>query len=782
MSEMCDKCPLDGCPRITGGWGKPESEIIIVGEAPGAQEIRQDKPFVGRSGTLVDKLLDDAGLHRSQCYITNATLCWPQPHRAPKMNEMNCCLPRLREEILRCENRKVILCLGAASSKLLAGISGIVKDRGVVVPAEDNEFGVPIICTYHPAALLRNIKLYAETLGDYQKVARILQGEQIITTKDVRTIVIDDVTTLAGVQRFDAFLQRLETVDAKVAIDIETCSDGSLYCVGFAWRGEGAVVLTRKACYEHHVIQGLSRVLPRKQLIAHHAPTEMKGLWAAGYSEDITIHTDTMIQSYMLNETLYKETDRRGTNGLKYLAREYLGIPNWQGPVKKYISHLEDHPDPQIVYEYNARDCAYTWLLDQVLEPMLKEKDSHIINTILRPVAPVLARMELLGVRCDREFLAALDVKQTALVEELERDLWFLAGKEFNPKSHPQTNDVFYKHLGLTIPGGLTTEAKALAKIIDEHPIVQALLDFRREDKFLSTYIRGILAGLDENDRCHGEFNTATTVSGRLSSSNPNLQNITAKDDGTARNIFMATPGWILLDGDLSQAEVRVLAMVSGDKALRDACTQADMHTRTATIMFGIQPEDVSAKMRQAAKRLTFGTIYQMSVLSLALELGTSLQEAEELVARFFKAFPDAVAWIEDIKQFALQHGFVESWFGRQRRFPAITEFNQAEILRQAVNFPIQSAASDITLLALIRIAALIRKGEMDKTRLLMTVHDSIVAETEKDWEDAVWMAWLMKQEMEKPAMNDFVPMRCDVKWGHSWGSLEKIDWNDWPW
>ncbi len=247
------------------------------------------------------------------------------------------------------------------------------------------------------------------------------------------------------------------------------------------------------------------------------------------------------------------------------------------------------------------------------------------------------------------------------------------------------------------------------------------------------------------------------------------VQNIPRESD--IRNIFIATPGYTLVEGDLAQAEIRGLAYYSQDKNLIDAITSGmDMHTRTACLMFNKKPEDVTKDMRQAAKRLSFGVIYQMSAQSLAHTLEISVVEAEELIERFFAAYPQAREWIAEVQRQALETGKVVTPFGRVRRFGYVSDDTKGDILRQSVNAPIQSLASDITLTALIKAGKILENSE--DTRLLLTVHDSILLETR---EDPVEVARWLHGIMSAPVLDNRVPFDADVKIGKSWGSLQEV-------
>ena len=737
------------------GYGPDTADLVLVGEAPGDTEVLEGKPFVGRAGQLLNKVLEEVGIDRDACYITNAVNCRPVPHRAPKAKEIVACRNRLIAEI-RQRAPRMVVALGNAAVQALMGRHNMGDVHGTVNWCADvNAFVVP---TYHPAAVLRSPGYYIDLIRDMQRAALYLHEKKVLTSVAQEV----EYVTLHNHDHVLELVERLESL-SEVAVDVETASDGSLLCIGLAWRGDKAVVVTKDALVDKRTVPMLNSALKGKVLIGHNLKFDVKQLWRAGVS-DVRVGEDTMLMSYTLDE-------RPGVHKLKPLVRQYLNVPDYDAPIREYYSHMEDCP-PIELWKYNAYDAAYTYALRNVLRRELDADGTWLLHNVLYPAANVLACMEYTGIMVDREYLQGLASKLRDETQTLEQEMYHLIGRQFNPRSQKQLAQLLYHDLRLPIPDGRwSTDKDALAVIQDFHPLPAKILEYRGKLKMLRTYVEALLDAADDEGRVHTNFNLHGTVTGRLSSSDPiNLQNIPRTEE--ARNAFIATPGYTLVEADLSQAEVRVLAWYCKDPNLIKALAEGgDLHIRTASIMFRKKPEEVTKDLRQAAKRLSFATIYGQSVEALAKELGVSVTEAKELQEQFFSAFPRAREWIKAQQELALATGVVTTPFRRKRRFEYITRDNKAEVLRQAVNAPIQSVASDITLSALIRVGH--KLGNNQNTRLLITVHDSILLETT---EDPIEVARWMKQEMVGDVLDNTVPFDADVKIGPRWGSLKEVE------
>lgn len=765
---LCDRCPLRSCAVVEGA-GPAQARIVVVGEAPGTTEVARGEPFVGRAGQLLDRALAEAGTDREEVYVTNAVLCRPWPHRAPNARELAACRGRLLREV-RERRPTVVLALGGQALKTLSSNNraSITQQHGVAFRSE--ELDAWVVPAYHPARVLREPPLYHDLLRDVRRAVEIAErGRPQEPNEGFEYVVIDD---LEGVREL---CERLRKVGA-AAVDAEWGSDGRLLCLGFAWRKDKAVVVSREALASKRALHLLNNALNGLCLVGHNFKEDAQILWRNGLT-NARVGWDTLLAHYLLDS-------RKGVHGLGRVVADLFAAPDYKAAMKPYMARMEDAPS-DLLHRYNAMDACYTWTVMEHEKERLSEEQKGLLDGLLIPAANVLARMEATGVLVDREYLDRLDVELSQEIVALKKEITRVAGFEFNPNSPAQLLDVLYNRLELPVVGRISTDREAL-EAIDQHlhaegtphPLPSLILRYRKATKLHATYVRGIRKGLDEEGRAHACFNLNTTDTGRLSSSNPfNYQNIPRPDTdgGRIRNLFIATPGWTLVEADYSQAEIRVMAWFSQDPNLIDALSSgADFHIRTACMMFKATPEEVVEKgLRTPAKRLSFGVLYQMSAIGLAKDLSCSVQEAEDLIHRYFDTFDRVLEWIEDTKATVLRQGYVTTPYGRVRRFDLITDQNRNEVLRQAVNFPVQSVASDLTLEALVRLA---EKLPMT-ARPLLTVHDSNVIEAKGDEESVVDVASAVRETMlDVPRRRvPGVPFEVEVKVGHRWGSVKRL-------
>lgn len=756
----CEACPLNGCIKVPGE-GPEKAPLVIVGEAPGVVELRMKRPFVGPTGQLLNTVLQQAGLKRKDIFITNAVICMPLPPVIPKAREINCCKERLLNEV-RSRSPQVILALGRIAMKALLGINKSIKEeRGTVRWAD--HLGAHVVLAYHPAHILRNPRLHRDLLADVAKAKSLAEHASTGAVSVTQPTTIEHTIIDDG----NALLHYMNTTRSHpvVALDTETASDGKLLCVGLSVEEGKAVVVTERA------LQGTSSALgdwlAKKVCVGHNLKHDIKVLRAHGIW-GVSTGGDTMLEAYVLNPLL-------GGHGLKQLVREYLDYyEDYSAEVEPYYKEMENCPR-ELLYRYNAVDAALTLMLHRALACRLDGDDMRVLKQLLYPASDALADIEQLGVMVDLAYLNELDA---ALAEELKQivsELHRVAGVEFNPNSPKQLLDVMYKRLGLPVPARLSTDKKALGILVQvcDHPFPPLLLKYRERHKFHSTYVKGLLRAVHPDGRVRTTFNLHTTVTGRLSSSNPtNLQNQPKTPE--ARNAFVATPGYTLVEADLKNAEVRGWAWYSRDEDLRRAIVESgvDVHRATACLMWGLKPEEVTEEQRTYGKRLTFGTLYGMDAKTLASDLGISVPEAVELQNRFFAAYPRGREWIVEQQQQVREKGVFVTPFGRKLRFTHNPN-DPSEIDRTAINYPIQSLCSDIALSALIRLRRKIKNGELGDTRLLLTVHDSILLETQENPVEEV--AREVKKEVEQDVLDGWMPFEADVKVGKRWGELKEI-------
>jgi DNA polymerase-1 len=430
-------------------------------------------------------------------------------------------------------------------------------------------------------------------------------------------------------------------------------------------------------------------------------------------------------------------------------------------------------------------DEAFKHILAEIKERKLEFVYEHIEV----PLAPVLRKMERRGVLVDKVFLAQLSKEYTKELGAIAKRIYEAAGGEFNVNSPKQLGEVLFDKLGLTpekqkktAGGARSTRESELVKMKALHPIVDDILAYRELQKLLSTYIDVIPTLLDKDGRLHTSFIQTGTATGRLSSKDPNLQNIPIKTDlGRAiRRAFVADKNFVLVSFDYSQIELRIAALLSHDEALTDIFKNGrDVHSEVAARVFHVRDADVNYEQRRRAKVINFGILYGMGVTALQASLGTSRAEAQEFYHQYFAAFPRLAAYLDEIKADASREGYVETFFGRRRYFDGIRStipFVRASAERMAINAPMQGTSADVVKLAMIKIDELFEKEAKGKAYPLLQVHDELVFEIEEGLVDE--LAPKIKALMEgvipaKEARG--IPFITEGEVGKNWGEMKKL-------
>ena len=414
--------------------------------------------------------------------------------------------------------------------------------------------------------------------------------------------------------------------------------------------------------------------------------------------------------------------------------------------------------------------------LYSVLAPRLKELDlEELYHTAELPLCRVLAEMELAGCRVDKGALVSFGEMLSEKADALEQDIYNMAGEEFNINSPKQLGEILFGKLGLPhgkkTKTGWSTNADVLEKLRYEAPIVGAVLEYRQYTKLKSTYAEGLLKAMDPDGRIRTRFQMTVTDTGRLSSREPNLQNIPTRTDlgSEIRKMFIPAEGCVLVDADYSQIELRLLAHISGDTAMQAAFTSgADIHTATAAQVFHVDPADVTHEMRRRAKAVNFGIVYGISAFSLSQDIGVTVAEAKAYMEAYFATFPGVRKYMDDVVAQAKERGYVETLFHRRRDLPEIksSNFNMRSFgERVALNMPIQGTAADIMKLAMVAVETRL-KAELPEAKLVLQVHDELIVECPED--QAAAAAKLLEEEMEQVAHLS-VPLTAEAHWGRNW-------------
>lgn len=484
---------------------------------------------------------------------------------------------------------------------------------------------------------------------------------------------------------------------------------------------------------------------------------------------------DTMVAHYVIQPEL--------RHGMDYLAEVYLNyrtihIDELIGSKGKNQKNMRDL-QPEEICPYACEDADITLRLKNVLEVELKKHDAEkLFYEIEMPLIPVLATIESNGVRLDTDALKTSSTHFARRVAEIEKEIFALSGEEFNIASPKQVGEILFDKLKIvekakkTKTGQYTTSEEVLESLRGKHEIIGKILEYRGIKKLLSTYIDALPQLINpKTGKIHTSFNQTVTATGRLSSSNPNLQNIPIRDeDGKEiRKAFIPDDGCLFFSADYSQIELRIMAHLSEDKNMIDAFLSGyDIHAATAAKVYKVDIKQVDSEMRRKAKTANFGIIYGISVFGLAERMNVDRKEAKELIDEYFETYPQVKAYMEKSIQVAQENGYVETVFHRKRYLPDINSRNsivRGYAERNAINAPIQGSAADIIKVAMIRIHNRFIKEQIN-AKMILQVHDELNFSVPVEEKDRV--EHIVIEEMER-AYRMHVPLKADSGWGNNW-------------
>jgi len=594
-------------------------------------------------------------------------------------------------------------------------------------------------------------------------------------------VMVDDWTVLLG------WLERLRRAPL-VSFDTETTGldymkaqvVGVSFCIE---AGRGVYVPLA------HVYPGAPDQLDRARVLAALKPLlEDPGLPKVGANLKFDMHVlenhgivlrgqryDTMLESYVLNSTSTRHD--MDSMALRYLGIQTIHFEDVAGKGAKQISF--DQVDVATAANYSAEDADVTLRLHQALWPQLAATPAleRLYADIEQPLVPVLQRMERGGVLVDRAMLQAQSLELARRMAELGAEAQRAAGQDFNLESPKQLQQILFEKLKIPVlrktpTGQPSTAEDVLEELADEHALPRLILDYRALAKLRSTYTEKLPQQVnDATGRVHTCYQQAVAATGRLSSTDPNLQNIPIRrpEGRRIRQAFIAPPGHLLLAADYSQIELRIMAHLSEDAGLlRAFAADADIHRATAAEVFMVAPDAVSADQRRSAKAINFGLIYGMSAFGLARQLGIERAAAAQYVELYFARYPGVRRYMDETRARARRDGYVETVFGRRLYLPDIASRNrqlQQYAERSAINAPMQGTAADIIKRAMIEVDAWCLQSQ-GRARLLMQVHDELVLEVRADFLDA---ARARVAELMAGAAALRVPLKVDVGHGANW-------------
>ncbi|NVO75625.1 DNA polymerase I [Photobacterium damselae] len=626
--------------------------------------------------------------------------------------------------------------------------------------------------------------------GSDGKIVADEKAAQAVASEKVIAPVIDrsGYEVILDQSRFDAWLEQLKSAEA-FAFDTETDSldymVANLVGVSFAVEeGKAAYVPVAHDYLDapeqldrDWVLAQLKPLLedPNQAKIGQNLKYDASVIARYGI-EMQGIKYDTMLESYVYNNVVGRHD--MDSLALRYLEHKNISFEEIAGKGKGQLTF--NQIDLEQAGPYAAEDADITLRLHNALYPKVSadEKLLHVFSDIEMPLVPVLSRMERTGVLIDSMKLSAQSQEIAQRLDELEKRAFEIADQEFNLSSPKQLQAILFEKMGLPVlkktPSGTpSTNEEVLQELALDYPLPKLILEYRGLAKLKSTYTDKLPKMVNPaTGRVHTSYHQAVTATGRLSSSDPNLQNIPVRNDEgrRIRQAFIAPQGYKVLAIDYSQIELRIMAHLSGDKALLDAfCHGKDIHAATAAEILGLPLDQVSSEQRRRAKAINFGLIYGMSAFGLAKQLDMGRGEAQEYMNTYFERYPGVLEYMETTRTVASEQGYVETLFGRRLYLPDIKSRNglrRKAAERAAINAPMQGTAADIIKRAMVLVDEWIGQQESGRVRLLMQVHDELVFEVQESEIESV--AQEIKALMESAAQLD-VPLIADIGYGENW-------------
>ncbi|MCX4027058.1 DNA polymerase I [Endozoicomonas sp. SM1973] len=607
------------------------------------------------------------------------------------------------------------------------------------------------------------------------------------TVDDVEQALDVTYETILTQQQLDNWTKQLAQA-ALFAFDTETTSldymKAEIVGVSFA-------IETGKAAYVPlaHNYVGAPEQLDRDQVLAQLQPLlesvdQKKVGQNLKYDQSVLarydielkgIAFDTMLESYVLDSTATRHD--MDSLALKYLGHKTIHFEDIAGKGAKQITF--DQVAIEQAAEYAAEDADITLRLHQALEPKLAEHPTlvKVFKEIELPLISVLSKMERNGALINPGLLQKQSVELAKRIDELEKEAFDLAGEEFNLGSAKQLGEILFNKLELPVikktpKGQPSTAEPVLQELALDYPLPKLILEYRSLSKLKSTYTDKLPEMINpETGRVHTSYHQAVTATGRLSSSDPNLQNIPIRtaEGRRIRQAFVASPGYKLIAADYSQIELRIMAHLSNDEGLLSAFSQGkDVHRATAAEVFGVPIDEVTDSQRRSAKAINFGLIYGMSAFGLAKQLGVSRKSAQEYIDLYFERYPGVLTYMDDIRHSAAENGYVETLFGRRLHLPEIRSRNQMRkkaAERTAINAPMQGTAADIIKRAMMSVDQWLTESQLD-ANMIMQVHDELILEVAEAQVDEV-VAGLKLRMVAAADLS--VPLIVDAGVGDNW-------------
>lgn len=802
----CHICPFID-RNIAYSVGDKQAKIAVVSRSPGYHESMSGKVFSGPSGKILDHLLQLQGTNREEILATNVVLCQSDGPEDPGWElAVHCCSERLENEI---QNAETVIAAGNEAALSLTGMTGIGALRGYEHIRDNSQQRV--VVTNNPAMVLKDDGVFPEMLRDFRLAINPLPVARLPQVR-----IIDNLEE--GKAAVEGMLKQI-VPGMIVACDFETRGElgvkksglrhtAEIVCAGFSIRPERAVVFGESCTTnDDFTSEHLKKLLtiPGVSYLWHNGKFDTK--IAIYHGIPARVDEDTMLLSYACDERPGDPESGAGGHSLEWLLKDELGWPRYEPASVKVFKKTGIIPTEwarKELYQYNGMDTAgslalYPVLLAQAMADNVYERPYKFI---LKRLNNALTRIELQGTIYNSE--TALDLLEDEVWPKLANykvELSRISGRQgINPNSNPQLKDLYYdtwklqhnlqrpkverkgkrscdKFVREEITRGdfIVDETVVHRDIVGQFTVVMD--DFKSLDTQRGTFLEGLILKRFADGRLYPNFKIHGTESARLSSSEPNIQNITRPKDGlpNIRRVFIPDPGCVFISADLSQAELRTIAVLSGDKELQSIYldTGRSLHKEVARDFYG---DNYTYEEYVRAKNINFGVVYWQSPFSFAQLYHMPLKEADDFVKWWWDRFPDVWNWTKSIEQQVLTEGEIQSPFGHKRRFYVIPadQSGRIHVIKEGINFLPQNIAGNITLWAMCNLCD---KLDWDIAQPRINIHDNIVVNCKRTHVPEV--AKLMKQELEnavKESIDWDFPFKAEVSVGETWGDLEEYE------
>ncbi len=829
--------------RYIMGEGNPSADIMFVGEAPGYEEDRDGRPFIGLSGQILRKCLGESNIDTKDIWITNVVKQRPPQNRDPKSAEIMKHLPYLIQEINEIKP-KVIVLLGNIPLMTFLNRKGITTVHGKIYTMKFSFGEVRLVPMFHPSYVLRREDdkvTRVKFLKDLSMVRKMVTGESE-TVRATKT----KYTLIKTPEQFESLMTSLDAAEV-VDFDLETSSSnpetGEIICISFSINPYKAAVVPLTLSWkdgkkvEPYKYWGIRHDSVMRKLQSFFESSIPKCAQAGHLidipflrAKGITIEHydyDAIIMHYLLDENVQMEN-----RGLKDFAWEHTDMGGYDAELEVWKDKLiekskaefkaKGEPIPKkvpisfsdipfdILWPYSAADSDVLGRVRRILwDKMKKQGLTALFKKISMPLQMALCEIERNGVKINREKLKSIQDEYAAMEEDVDKQLVAndvtertkqilldrakspahkkkIEAEGVNYGSTQQLAVALFEVIGLkpvkyTDGKKPSTAKEVLEELKGQHEIPNLVLQKRKYGYFKKYYGESFELSIREDGRIHTAYYEYVAATGRLSSRDPNLQNIPRADEGAIagliRGIFVAEEGNILIDADYSQIEFRLLGNYSRDKTiLWELANNIDVHRENAALVFEKNAEDVTPQERQDAKTMTYGGLmYGATEYKMAAEFKFSPDRGRDIIAALFKKYPGAKEYIRSMIAMARSKGFVQNIFGRRRRLPDILSSNKGvkgHAERQAINSPIQGLAGDILSIATIRLWRVWKKYP-NLAKMVLTVHDSLAHECAIKNRDKVIAH--IHREMTRQIPGIIVPITIDIKVGKSLGDMKKL-------